>query len=206
MASGKAVHKSWCVSLQVGANGQGVGVTLRGHFTILSISGALLQPTAGEVEGLSKRAAREPTNIFLSASLANPTGGVVGGTVAGPLEAAGLVTLVIGHWDPDKVPKDLGEDSDAVRPGSGNASATAAVAAAAGFPAQLSTAALVGAPGVAGLTGMPDIGSLAAHLMPHGGPAGAGGTSWGMPGGVPAPVHMGGQGEPGGAQAGAGVS
>jgi hypothetical protein len=189
----------------VGPNGQGVGVTLRGHFTILSISGALLQPTANEVEGLSKRAAREPTNVFLSASLANPSGGVVGGTVAGPLEAVGLVTLVIGHWDPDKVPKDLGDESDAVRPGSGNANANAAAAAAAaaaaGFPTHLSAAGLVGAPGVPGLTALPElVGSLAAQLMPHGGAtgAGAGATSWAMPGGASPPVNLGVQGEPGG--------
>lgn len=86
---------------QVGANGQGVGVTLHGHFTILSISGALLQPPSQEAAHLPRKQQREPTHAFLSASLANPSGGVVGGTVAGPLQAAGEVTLVVGHWDPD---------------------------------------------------------------------------------------------------------
>lgn len=36
----------------------------------------------------------------------------MGGTVAGPLEAAGLVTLVIGHWDPDKSRLEMGEEDN----------------------------------------------------------------------------------------------
>lgn len=80
--------------MQVGPGGQGVGVTLTGQFTVLSISGAILHE-------ISDGAMGEP-KTFLSASLANPTGGVVGGTVAGVLEANGIVTLVICHWDPLK--------------------------------------------------------------------------------------------------------
>ncbi|CAD7698669.1 unnamed protein product [Ostreobium quekettii] len=78
--------------MQVGQGGQGVGVTLRGQFTVLSISGAILEEVNEEATGEPK--------TFLSASLANPTGGVVGGTVAGVLKANGVVTLVICTWDP----------------------------------------------------------------------------------------------------------
>lgn len=54
---------------------------LQGQFTVLSISGAVLHEHGDLSTGEPK--------VFLSASLANPTGGVVGGTVAGPMEAHG---------------------------------------------------------------------------------------------------------------------
>jgi hypothetical protein len=50
----------------------------------------------------SSSAKRDPSTQFLSASLANPSGGVVGGMVAGPLVAAGPVMVIIGHWEPDE--------------------------------------------------------------------------------------------------------
>eukprot|EP00798_Chlamydomonas_sp_ICE-L_P002774 gene2774-12651_t len=86
--------------MQVGPDGEGVGHTLKtnGVFTVLSISGAVLQGMGPDGKGRGKR---EPM-IFLTASLANPTGGVMGGQVAGALEAAGPVTLVVGHWEPDR--------------------------------------------------------------------------------------------------------
>jgi hypothetical protein len=71
----------------------------------------------------SSSAKREPCTQFLSASLANPSGGVVGGMVAGPLEAAGPVIMIIGHWEPDK--------QQQAGPGSNNASPAAAALAAA---------------------------------------------------------------------------
>ncbi|GMH35109.1 hypothetical protein BSKO_02977 [Bryopsis sp. KO-2023] len=79
--------------MQVGQGGHGVGVTLAGQFTVLSISGAVLHEHGDPASGEPK--------VFLSASLANPTGGVVGGTVAGPMEANGSAMVVVGHWAPD---------------------------------------------------------------------------------------------------------
>lgn len=75
---------------------------MQGHFTILSISGAILQQQpeegttpngsgGGATPGGSKR--QRDMMSFISASLANPTGGVVGGTVAGALEANSVVTV-----------------------------------------------------------------------------------------------------------------
>eukprot|EP01024_Parvocaulis_polyphysoides_P018694 TRINITY_DN1829_c0_g5_i1.p1 TRINITY_DN1829_c0_g5~~TRINITY_DN1829_c0_g5_i1.p1 ORF type:complete len:394 (+),score=49.39 TRINITY_DN1829_c0_g5_i1:79-1182(+) len=65
----------------------GHGVILKNTFTILSLSGALI------------RSAPESTvSWFLTASLAAPDGGVVGGQVAGPLTAASSVIVVIAYW------------------------------------------------------------------------------------------------------------
>eukprot|EP01023_Acetabularia_acetabulum_P019080 TRINITY_DN1964_c0_g1_i5.p1 TRINITY_DN1964_c0_g1~~TRINITY_DN1964_c0_g1_i5.p1 ORF type:complete len:318 (-),score=60.05 TRINITY_DN1964_c0_g1_i5:328-1281(-) len=65
----------------------GRGVILKNTFTILSLSGALI------------RSAPESTvSWFLTASLAAPDGGVVGGQVAGPLTAASSVIVVIAYW------------------------------------------------------------------------------------------------------------
>lgn len=57
----------------------------QGQFTVLSLSGAILHEIDDETAGQPK--------AFLSASLANPAGGVVGGTVAGILQANGVVTV-----------------------------------------------------------------------------------------------------------------
>ncbi|KAF6254311.1 hypothetical protein COO60DRAFT_1627940 [Scenedesmus sp. NREL 46B-D3] len=68
--------------MQLSEGGQGTAVTLSGSFTILSISGALLQsaePNAAASSSSSSK--RDPGTQFLSASLANPSGGVVGGMV-----------------------------------------------------------------------------------------------------------------------------
>eukprot|EP01023_Acetabularia_acetabulum_P053405 TRINITY_DN5979_c0_g2_i1.p1 TRINITY_DN5979_c0_g2~~TRINITY_DN5979_c0_g2_i1.p1 ORF type:complete len:333 (-),score=64.12 TRINITY_DN5979_c0_g2_i1:325-1323(-) len=63
------------------------GVVLKDTFTILSLSGALL------------RSAEDLTvTWFLTASLAAPDGGVVGGQVSGALAAASSVIIVIGYW------------------------------------------------------------------------------------------------------------
>lgn len=61
-----------------------MGVTLKGQFTVLSVAGAVLHES-----GPNKT---EPAT-FLSASLANPSGGVVGGLVAGSLIASQRVTV-----------------------------------------------------------------------------------------------------------------
>lgn len=62
-------------------------ILLQGQFTVLSISGAVLHEHGDPSNGDPK--------VFLSASLANPTGGVVGGTVAGPMEAHGSAMVCV---------------------------------------------------------------------------------------------------------------
>jgi hypothetical protein len=62
---------------------------VQGHFEILSLSGSYL---LSESVGLSSRAGG------LSVSLAGPDGRVLGGGVAGPLNAATPVQVVIGSF------------------------------------------------------------------------------------------------------------
>lgn len=61
--------------------------TFQGRFEILSISATLFPPTAMSVLPTS-------TGGMLSVSLAGPHGQIVGGAVAGPLVAAGTVTVI----------------------------------------------------------------------------------------------------------------
>ncbi|OAY79732.1 AT-hook motif nuclear-localized protein 17 [Ananas comosus] len=67
--------------------GAGATVGFRGRFEILSMSAAFLPPAVAALSPASAAGA-------LSISLAGPQGQVVGGTVAGPLVAAGTVTVV----------------------------------------------------------------------------------------------------------------
>lgn len=94
--------------MQIGAQGQGVGVVMEGQLTILSLSGAVLQNPHGEGEAVPRARRREP-QMFVSASLAQPHGGVVGGNVAGPLVACGPVMVVIAHWDQEKTRAESGD-------------------------------------------------------------------------------------------------
>jgi hypothetical protein len=93
-------------------------------------------PTAQPVESnaasnsSSSSAKRDPSTQFLSASLANPSGGVVGGMVAGPLVAAGPVMVIIGHWEPDEH-QQAGPIDDAVAAAAAGAAAATPAAAAA---------------------------------------------------------------------------
>uniref|UniRef100_A0A0E0LB41 AT-hook motif nuclear-localized protein n=1 Tax=Oryza punctata TaxID=4537 RepID=A0A0E0LB41_ORYPU len=82
---------------QAGSSGA-TTVNYEGHFEILSLSGSYL---LSESDGLSSRTGG------LSVSLAGPDGRVLGGGVAGPLNAATPVQVVIGSFlaDVKKGPK-----------------------------------------------------------------------------------------------------
>uniref|UniRef100_A0A0D9WPV3 AT-hook motif nuclear-localized protein n=1 Tax=Leersia perrieri TaxID=77586 RepID=A0A0D9WPV3_9ORYZ len=71
------------------AGSSGATINYEGHFEILSLSGSYL---LSESNGLSSRTGG------LSVSLAGPDGRVLGGGVAGPLDAASPVQVVIGSF------------------------------------------------------------------------------------------------------------
>ncbi|KAJ0984726.1 hypothetical protein J5N97_003082 [Dioscorea zingiberensis] len=80
-------------------------VVLHGRFEILSISGAMLPPSMPALQS------------GVSVSLAGPQGQVVGGTVAGPLVAAGTVMVVAaGFENPSfhRFPANDGDDPSGV--------------------------------------------------------------------------------------------
>jgi predicted DNA-binding protein with PD1-like motif len=92
---------------QLQPSGPGVGVTVKGEFAMLSMSGSILQGSISDEANAGGKHSKD-FNVFLSVSLATAQGGVLGGSVAGVLEASSQGTVIVGHWDGDR--RQDGED------------------------------------------------------------------------------------------------